>query len=168
MITPAMTYSRRGLEYTGRAEGERFEAYPDPGSGGDPWTIGMGTTVYPDGTPVKRGDKSTHEENLVWLAHDIQKVVDAINRDFVGPQLTQHQFDALTDFAYNLGISAEEHSTLWRMVEAGDFAGAAEQFPRWDMAGGKHLPGLKIRRLDEKKDFLTPDDDIAKAPGETS
>jgi len=50
------------------------------------------------------------------------------------------------------------HSTLLRMVNAGDFLGAADQFLRWNKAGGKVLPGLVLRREAERQLFLKEDD----------
>ena len=59
---------------------------------------------------------------------------------------TQNQFDALTSFTYNLGGGSLEHSTLLKLLSAEDYAGAADQFPLWDHAGGKASEGLLRRR----------------------
>lgn len=69
---------------------------------------------------------------------------------------TQNQFDALVDFAYNLGIENLESSTLLRLHKQGDYAGAAAQFPLWDHADGKVLPGLQKRRAAEQALYEKP------------
>ena len=68
--------------------------------------------------------------------------------------LTQGQYDALVSFAYNLGLAALKSSTLLRLLNARNYAGAAAQFPRWNRAGGKVLPGLTRRREAERVMFL--------------
>ena len=69
--------------------------------------------------------------------------------------VNQNQFDALVDFAYNLGVNALAGSTLLKKLNAGDFAGAADEFPKWNKAGGKVLKGLVRRRAAERSLFLS-------------
>ncbi|MNH36694.1 Lysozyme RrrD [compost metagenome] len=68
--------------------------------------------------------------------------------------LNQNQWDALVSFTYNLGAANLESSTLRRLLNAGNYASAAEQFPRWNKAGGKVLAGLVRRRAAERDLFL--------------
>jgi GH24 family phage-related lysozyme (muramidase) len=68
--------------------------------------------------------------------------------------LTQGQFDALVSFTYNLGARSLSTSTL-RKLNAGDYAGAADEFLRWNKAGGKVLNGLTRRREAERALFLS-------------
>lgn len=149
MIIPPFNYSPGGLALTESFEGFSLDAYPDPATGGDPWTIGYGHTAG-----VRRGDTCTTAEAQSWLLEDVQAVADAINRDCTLETLTQDEFDALVDFGFNLGVRALEHSTLWRKLMAGDLSGAAAEFPKWDMAAGKHLAGLLRRRNAEEALFL--------------
>lgn len=127
------------------------EAYPDPGTGGEPWTIGWGSTG-PDrfnGGRIRRGTVWTQaqcnqrkREDLVLYANE---VIAAL-----GPAIratSQAQFDALVSFHYNTGAIAR--ATLTRKHIAGDFAGAAAEFDRWVRAGGRVLPGLVRRRKAE-------------------
>ena len=72
----------------------------------------------------------------------------AVTRN-VTVQLNQDQFDALVSFTFNLGEGNLKQSTLLQKVNAGDFAGAAKEFPRWNKAGGQVLPGLVRRRASE-------------------
>ncbi len=67
---------------------------------------------------------------------------------------TQAQLDAMVDLAYNIGVGAFQSSTLVRLFNAGDQAGAAEQFPRWNKSGGKVLLGLRRRRAADRARFL--------------
>lgn len=70
-------------------------------------------------------------------------------------KLTQGQFDALVSFAYNVGSRALSTSTLLRKLNDGDVRGAADEFLRWNKAGGKALNGLTRRREAERALFLS-------------
>jgi len=151
-----MITNAAGLSLIRQAEGLRLRAYPDPGTGGDPWTIGIGTTVYPDGRKVQRGDTCTPQQADEYLAHDLQ----GFERDvaaMVTVPLTGNQFAALVSLAYNVGAPALRSSTLLRLLNAGDYAGAANQFLRWNRAAGRVLPGLMRRRAAERDLFLSAD-----------
>lgn len=139
-----MIYSSDGLHLTEGFEGCKLAAYQDQVG---VWTIGYGHT-----RGVVAGLTCTQEEAETWLQEDVQRVADAINRD-VKIRLSQPEFDALVDFGFNLGVHALEGSTLWRKLNAGDFDGAAAEFPKWDMAGGHHVVGLLRRRLGEQSLF---------------
>ncbi|EGB6345358.1 lysozyme [Salmonella enterica] len=135
-------------------EGCSLTAYPDPGTGGDPWSIGYGWTHPVDGKPVKRGmtiDQVTADRllktGLVGYETDVLKVVRV--------KLTQGQFDALVSFAYNVGSRALSTSTLLKKLNAGDIKGAADEFLRWNKAGGKVMLGLTNRRKAERDVFLS-------------
>ncbi len=80
----------------------------------------------------------------------------AVNRLVTVP-LTQNQFDALISFVFNLGIGNFRTSTLLKKLNAGDYTGAAKEFPPWVRADGKQLPGLIKRRDAEKALFLLND-----------
>jgi hypothetical protein len=79
--------------------------------------------------------------------------------------VTSNQFSALVSLAYNVGIGALRGSTLLRLLNARDYAGAANQFPRWNRGGGRVLPGLVKRRAAERDLFLTPDSAPLQAVG---
>lgn len=95
----------------------------------------------------------SNEQAERMLLNDVQRFEPEIERLVTAP-LNQNQWDALISFAYNLGAANLESSTLRRLLNAGDYAGAAEQFPRWNNAGGKVLPGLVRRRAAERDLFL--------------
>jgi len=143
-----MKYSDKGFALTKQFEGCSLKAYPDPATGGEPWTCGFGHT----GKDVYEGLTINQEQADNWLIQDIQKAEDYVNT--LKLNLTQGQFDALVDFAFNLGIGNLSKSTLLIKLKAGDIQGAAKEFPKWNMAGGKPLAGLTKRRLTEQELFL--------------
>lgn len=143
-----MNASDRGLDLIKSFEGCKLTAYPDPGTGGAPWTIGWGTT-----RGVKPGMTITQEEADLLLAEDVSSFAQAVNRLVTVP-LNQNQFDALVSFAYNVGSSNLGNSTLLRLLNEGNYEGAAGQFGRWVKGGsGETLPGLVRRRAAERALF---------------
>ncbi|PRP71817.1 lysozyme [Chromobacterium amazonense] len=86
------------------------------------------------------------------MQQDLAKFEVGVSR-LVKVQLRQNQFDALVSFSYNLGLGSLQSSTLLRLLNAGDYAGAAGQFILWDKAGGKAVPGLLARRQAEQALF---------------
>lgn len=135
-------------------EGERLMVYRDPA--GIP-TIGYGSIWDWRTLPKSRVTMATppinHAMAGYWLGLEMTEAAQAIARDVDVP-LSRAQKVALIDFAYNLGTGAFRSSTLLRKLNAGDYEGAAAELLRWDMAGGKHLPGLLRRRQAEKDLFL--------------
>ena len=144
-----MIYSKNGLHLTEQFEGLRLTAYPDPGTGGAPWTIGYGHT----GPDVHPGLTITQQQAENLLARDIQTASDAVNR-LVKYELTQEEFDALVDFTYNCGAGNLQISTLLKKVNAGDMVGASKEFAKWNLANGHVLQGLVNRRQAEMRLFL--------------
>lgn len=144
-----MTTSPKGIDLIHSFEGLRLTAYPDPGTGGAPWTIGWGSTTDMDGKPIKPGTKWTREQADARFAVHLARFEADVNRLLNGAVTTQGQFDALTSFCYNVGVGNLEGSTLLRLHKAGKFEEAAEQFKRWSRAAGKVLPGLVRRRAAE-------------------
>lgn len=143
---PKRRISTEGLEAIKRHEGVRLTAYPDPGSGGEPWTIGYGHTGG-----VTPGMKIDQAQANAYLQADVKRFEDAVNR--LAPKTTQGQFDALVSFAFNLGEGNLAKSTLLKKHNAGDYAGAQAEFGKWVNASGRRLPGLVKRRADEAKRY---------------
>jgi lysozyme len=88
------------------------------------------------------------------LRKDITWVEKAVNKLVVVP-LTQNQFDALSSLVFNIGEGGFANSTLLRLLNAGDYEGAANQFLRWNKQKGVTLKGLTKRREEERKLFLS-------------
>ncbi|OTG67815.1 lysozyme [Acinetobacter sp. ANC 4470] len=145
-----MAVSLFGVDLICGFEGKRLVAYDD---GVGVWTIGFGTTVYPNGIRVKKGDTCTEAQAKAYMSHDLKKFEHAVNSAVTVP-LNQNQFDALVSLAYNIGATAFSQSTLVKKLNAGDIRGAADQFDVWVKAGGKRMQGLVNRRKSEKLLFL--------------
>ena len=129
------------------SEGLRLEAYlPTPN---DVWTIGYGHTKT-----AKPGMRITQAGAEALLKHDLAWVEAALKK-YIKVSLTQNQYDALASFVYNLGETNFKNSTLLKMLNKGDYQGAADQLLRWDKQKGKVLKGLTIRRNHERDLFLT-------------
>jgi lysozyme len=140
-----MTTSEAGIELIKQSEGLRLEAYQDSAG---VWTIGYGNTYG-----VREGDTCTQEWAEERLQDDVRRAEAHVTR-LVKLPLMQGQFDALVSFVFNLGYYALFRSTLLRKLNAGDYSGAADEFLRWNHAGGKVLKGLTRRREAERHMFL--------------
>ncbi|MEQ1419675.1 lysozyme [Acinetobacter indicus] len=151
IATDEMHISPSGIELICNFEGKRLIAYDD---GVGVWTIGFGTTVYPNGIKVMKGDTCTEAQAKTYMAHDLKKFEATVNKA-VTVQLNQNQFDALVSLAYNIGTNAFSKSTLVKKLNANDIRGAADQFDVWVNAGGKRMQGLVNRRAKEKALFLS-------------
>ncbi|WP_250533566.1 lysozyme [Caballeronia sp. AZ10_KS36] len=132
------------------SEGCELVAYPDPASGGDPWTCGYGAT----GKGIGRGTVWTQEQADTRLTADLLRFGAAVD-GLVKVPLTAQQKAALVDFSFNVGTGSLSTSTLLKLLNTGDYDGAAEQFTRWNIAAGKVMPGLVKRRARERSLFLT-------------
>ena len=125
-------------------------AYPDPGTGAAPWTIGWGAT----GPDIGPGTVWTQAQCDARLEADLARFAADVVRALDGAPTTHRQFDALVSFHYNTG--AIHRSTLMRKHRAGDFEGAAREFARWKYAGGRVLKGLVRRRAAEARLYRQP------------
>lgn len=139
-----MIYSDRCLALTKASEGCVMKAYPDPGSGGAPFTIGYGHTLG-----VKRGMIWTQDQADEALEADLMHASGEVDKLIGTHPTTQGQYDALTDFVFNVGAGALRSSTLLKKHLAGDYAGAKAEFGKWVYASGRKLPGLVKRRAAE-------------------
>lgn len=116
--------------------------------------IGYGCDLSVAEAKKYEGRTISEVEAVSLLLSRLTPVVDLVNK-IVKVPLTQNQFDALCDLVYNIGSGAFSKSTLLKRLNAKDYAGAAEEFVKWNMAGGKVLSGLTKRREEEKKLFLS-------------
>ncbi len=135
-----------GLSLIKEFEGLRLEAYQDIVG---VWTIGYGHT----GPEVTKGKVITTSEAEELLSRDVEKFSAGV-RKLVPPSCNQNQFSALVCFSYNVGLGALGKSTLLKKFVAGDSAGAADEFLKWNKAGGKEVAGLTRRRVAERALFL--------------
>jgi GH24 family phage-related lysozyme (muramidase) len=84
---------------------------------------------------------------------DLHEAEEAVDRLVTAP-LNQNEFDALVSFTFNLGEGNLKKSTLLKYLNQMRYEDAANEFPRWNRAGGQILPGLTRRREAEKRLFL--------------
>jgi lysozyme len=131
------------------------------------WTVGVGRVLYPEQIKLKVPERKLYplkpEHDREWTDAAIDLLLDAdlltaesgVLRLCPDSALSQGQFDALVAFSFNVGTGALQASTLRRKYNAGDVAGAAEEFVKWNKGGGRVLVGLTRRRLAEQALFLS-------------
>ena len=140
-----MEYSKQGLALTEGFESCRLTAYQDVKG---IWTCGWGHV----GPEVVEGLTWTQDQADSQLVLDLTKAEHAVNTLVTVP-LTQGQYDALVDFCYNCGIGAFSGSTMLRLLNAGQFDDAANEFQKWSHASGVVVAGLLRRRVAEEDVF---------------
>lgn len=116
------------------------------------WTIGYGTTRYPNGHAVKMGDTCTLAQAEQWLACYLETEINHyLDRDF--PNLKPNQREALQSLLYNWGYQAFKRSKLFKAIKDNNIE---QIFRQWDIisANGKPSLGLIRRRLDELQLFF--------------
>lgn len=123
----------------------RVQAYPDPATGGAPWTIGWGST----GPDITKGTIWTRAQAQERFEAHIAQFAAEVGKLLGTAPTTPDQRDALISFAYNLGSDSLRTSTLLRKHKEGDYAGAAAEFAKWINANGRPMDGLKARRAEE-------------------
>ena len=158
-----MQISEKCLKMLQHHEGIRQRPYRCPAK---LWTVGCGHVLYPrqaqmkleerDSFPLEERDNRTFsmEEVDEILRNDLNRFERGVEK-YCPVKLTQGQFDALVSFSFNLGLGTLQRSTLRQKVIRGDMEGAAEEFLKYILAGGKVLKGLVTRRNDERALFLS-------------
>lgn len=122
------------------------KAYPDPGTGNVPWTIGWGSTgpdVTPDTVWTAQQAEERLKQEVLHFANAVLKLSPALDEEL------PRRFAAIISFAYNCGVGNYRISTLRKRVNARDWAGAQAEIVRWNKAAGRVLPGLTRRRAAE-------------------
>ena len=130
-------YRKVGLSLIKKFEGCELEAYK---CAAGVWTIGYGSTKG-----VKEGDTLTEEETDSLLLHEMDEYEGYV-LEAVEMPLSQHQFDAIVSWTFNLGPSNLNASTMLKVLNKGDYEDVPAQIKRWNKAGGKVLEGLVRRR----------------------
>lgn len=113
-------------------------------------TIGWGHT----GPEVHLGLTCTQAQADAWFEQDTRTAVLQVIKS-LDVAVNQNQFDALVAFTYNVGVTAEGHSTLIKLVNAGCPIKASTEFPKWNHVDGKVSNGLTARRAAEKELYLS-------------
>lgn len=146
-----MKISENGLKFLIREEGSRLKAYRD--SRGI-WTIGVGHTSAAGPPKVTPNLVISKEEERTILLRDLKDSEEGILK-LLKVSVNQNEFDALVSLVHNIGIPQFSRSSVLRLLNKGDRAGAANAFLLWKKAGND-LDILLARRKRERELFLTP------------
>lgn len=145
-----MQISNNGIAFIKREEGEKLTGYAD--TRGIP-TIGVGHTGTVNGVPVRVGMKITAEQSSALLKGDLSWVESTI-ANYVKLTLSQNQYDALCSLIINIGKDAFKGSTMLKLLNLGNYRGAADEFPKWKRSGND--PDILLpRRQRERSLFLS-------------
>lgn len=153
-----MKTNQAALDLIKEFEGFVGHWYPDPATGAEPYTCCYGHTDAA-GLPRYKDDKTrkfTEEQGEAILKADLIAVENTVLKAVKVP-LTPNQFGALVSFTYNVGGGNLRKSTLLKKVNLGDFAGAGNEFAKWNKAAGKVMAGLTRRRQAEALLFRRAD-----------
>ena len=136
-------------------EGCHLSAYPDPLSGGEPWTIGYGTTRYSGGVPVKRGDKINVIEADMLLRLEVDRIADKLRTTIPHwKSMSDEQRSALVSVAYNLGAGfygSAGFETISKFLRERDWAAVPAALELYRNPGSNVEAGLLRRRRAEGK-----------------
>ena len=159
-----MKVSDSAVEVIKHHEGKRNKPYSCPAL---LWTIGYGHVLYPEQAKLKLEERSAYplrpEHDKIWsdvgidaiLRSDLTRFESGVLRLCPGAINSQAHFDALVSFSFNVGLGSLQSSTLRMKYNRGEYEAAADEFVKWNKAGGRILPGLTRRRLEEQALFLT-------------
>lgn len=141
-------------DFEGLPKKNPLDAYWD--KYGKVWTIGYGATHYPDGSPVKQGDKLKSKEEAMELLKTMVKQYEDQVYKLVQCPINFYQHDALTSFAYNCGVGNLKKSTLLKKVNKNSMDPTIrDEFAKWNKSGGQVLAGLTRRRKAEADLYFT-------------
>lgn len=132
-------------------EGFSETAYLDKMAKPNIWTIGHGIT-----RGVKEGDTISYEESMARKLVEMKEHWEGVQSHIKVP-INQDMCNAITAWCYNVGVGAARSSTLLRKLNEKYYDEAADQFLRWNKAGGKVYRGLTRRRNAERNMFLSKD-----------
>ena len=143
--------NEHGIEIVKSFEGLSLKPYLCPAN---VWTVGYGATRSSTGGPIDLDMEPISEaEAETLLIRDLESSEGWVSR-LIKTALTENQYSALTSFTFNVGAGALQRSTLRMKLNRGEFQNAADEFPKWRMAGGRILAGLVRRRAAERALFL--------------
>jgi lysozyme len=159
-----MSISEAGIQLIKSFEGCHSSPYKCPAA---LWTIAYGHVLYPDQARLKNNERASYplraEHNRVFANDEIDALLEADLQRFEAGVLrlcpatsnSQCHLDSIVSFAFNVGLGNLQSSTLRMKYNREDYDGAAEEFLKWNKAGGKVLNGLVRRREAERALFLS-------------
>ena len=143
--------NERGIEMVKSFEGLALRPYVCAGGVN---SVGYGATVGSTGGPIDLDMEPINEtEAEALLVRDLESSEGWVSR-LIKTALTENQYSALTSFTFNVGAGALQRSTLRMKLNREEYQGAADEFPKWRIAGGRILAGLVRRRAAERALFL--------------
>ena len=143
--------NERGIEIVKSFEGLALRPYVCAGGVN---SVGYGATRSSTGGPIDPDMEPISEtEAEALLVRDLETSEGWVSR-LIKTALTENQFSALTSFTFNVGAGALQRSTLRMKLNRSEYQGAADEFPKWRIAGGRILAGLVRRRAAEQALFL--------------
>lgn len=143
----------RAINLIRKYEGFNEKAYADPHTGAEPYTIGFGTQFYPDGSPVKQGQRCSQEKALEYLFYEVNVIESQLLCLNLGLDDSMRQ--ALVSFIHSIGWESFLYSRIIDCLEIEDFSGATEEIGRWIFdQDHKVIGGLLDRRREEMNLFL--------------
>lgn len=157
-----MSINAASLALIKTSEGFVDHWYPDPATGGEPWTCCYGHTSAAGEPQYSPKQTFTEAQGEAILLNDLAGAEAVVDKN-VKVKLTDNERGALVSFVDNVGATNFEKSTMLLRLNAGSYALAAAEFPKWNHAAGKVMAGLTTRREAEMKLFLTPDANPNKA-----
>jgi lysozyme len=149
-----MKLNKAGLALIKSHEGLRLDAYPDPATNADPWTIGYGHTSAAGAPKVYKGLKITKQEAEDILKRDLETFERHVNSRLKVP-VNPNQFAALVSFCFNVGPGNFDKSGVLKAVNAGQFDLVPARLMLWNKAAGKVMRGLTRRRAEEGDLFVS-------------
>ena len=146
-VTPMSDFSA-AIELIRKYEGYNEKAYPDPTTGGEPYTIGYGTQFYPDGSPVRRGHLCTKRKALEYLYHELEVLDTELKKLNLGLDDCMHQ--ALLSFSHSVGWNSFLYSNIIDCLEREDWRGASQEIPKWVFDQDHKMVGALLHRRQEE------------------
>jgi GH24 family phage-related lysozyme (muramidase) len=152
-IKPQLSLPVQALKIIEEFEG--FRSTPYLCSAGVP-TIGIGTTVYPNGVKVTLSDKAvTYQTAVEYLTHHINnKILPVLHKDVpFWSSMTDNQRAALISFAYNLGAGFMSTKSGFNTIQSNLKTRSWELIPKtlelYVGPGTSSEAGLRRRRKTE-------------------
>lgn len=146
--------SQGAIDFIKQTESLSLVPYQGKADAPGVYTIGYGHKIVAGDPywPVGEIQAISADEADQLFLFDVNNAADQV-RGLVQVPLGQGQFDALVSFLFNLGYGNLASSTLLKKLNAGDYVGASQEFPRWVYSNGKIQPGLVTRRVAEAATF---------------
>jgi lysozyme len=138
------------------SRGPLLKAVPDgrDKKGNQLFSIGYGHQIQPNEIELMT-QTITPEKALELFAKDIEAIRKQMN-SLIKVPINKNQQLALLSLRYNIGGEAFKDSTLLKLLNQGNYTGAALRFAEWRLSEGKVSNGLVNRRERERQLFSKP------------